>query len=300
MRPPAALRAAKRSSNSTPSRKRPAGKRTTRRPDSKHPAVGSSARTPPGSAPNASRCIATTRVFWPIVPDVASPGGEPQRLVGGTQTQDRQVRSRRSDVRDRNRSRELQRLRGRKMSGKSRPRHRGDREWLGTRSTRASRSLGGDRRRRPCVARSVSVKAAVVLRYGSPDVLEVRDVKTPAPGQGELLIRWSEFPGLVPFQYNSGGSPGETVFNAIGNGCVTIFLTDQNGNIQSSSPYTRKTGNTLKITAITALDVLVDDSHREFEARHIVSQNLGTHYSFAKMTSLFGIQNRRRCMPDFR
>ena len=33
------------------------------------------------------------------------------------------------------------------------------------------------------------MKAAVVLRYGSPDVLEVREVRTPAPGQGELLVR---------------------------------------------------------------------------------------------------------------
>lgn len=33
------------------------------------------------------------------------------------------------------------------------------------------------------------MKAAVVTRYGSPDVIEVRDVAKPLPGEGEVLVR---------------------------------------------------------------------------------------------------------------
>ncbi|MGH7741517.1 MAG: NAD(P)-dependent alcohol dehydrogenase, partial [Candidatus Eiseniibacteriota bacterium] len=40
-----------------------------------------------------------------------------------------------------------------------------------------------------CPARSVAVKAAVSARYGSPDVLEIREVPKPAPQVGEALVR---------------------------------------------------------------------------------------------------------------
>ena len=33
------------------------------------------------------------------------------------------------------------------------------------------------------------MKAAVTTRYGSPDVIEIRQVPTPTPGAGEVLVR---------------------------------------------------------------------------------------------------------------
>src|SRR5438093_364020 len=33
------------------------------------------------------------------------------------------------------------------------------------------------------------MKAATITRYGSPGVIEIRDVPAPVPGPGELLIR---------------------------------------------------------------------------------------------------------------
>ena len=33
------------------------------------------------------------------------------------------------------------------------------------------------------------MKAATIARYGSPGVIEVRDVPAPAPGPGDVLVR---------------------------------------------------------------------------------------------------------------
>jgi NADPH:quinone reductase-like Zn-dependent oxidoreductase len=39
------------------------------------------------------------------------------------------------------------------------------------------------------VYRPLVVKAAVINRYGSPDVIKIFDAQKPAPGAGEVLIR---------------------------------------------------------------------------------------------------------------
>ena len=36
---------------------------------------------------------------------------------------------------------------------------------------------------------SVAVKAAMRDRYGTPDVVELRDVPVPVPAEGEVLLR---------------------------------------------------------------------------------------------------------------
>ena len=38
-------------------------------------------------------------------------------------------------------------------------------------------------------SRSVRVKAVVVRRYGSPDVLELTDIAAPVPADDEVLVR---------------------------------------------------------------------------------------------------------------
>jgi NADPH:quinone reductase-like Zn-dependent oxidoreductase len=50
----------------------------------------------------------------------------------------------------------------------------------------AAAIVRGDRRKHPIVR---IVKAVVYTRYGSPDVLEVTEVPTPSPGDGEVLVK---------------------------------------------------------------------------------------------------------------
>jgi hypothetical protein len=48
-------------------------------------------------------------------------------------------------------------------------------------------------------------------------------------------------------RYKSGGAPGTTYYDVTGEGCVTIYLTDAQGNMQSSMQYQCHKGAELSV-----------------------------------------------------